>query len=395
MKDVPSASDIRPKYRIALMGTRGIPARYGGFETFAEQLSTRLVARGHEVIVYGRCSFFDRWGVRDPTEGVERRVTPTIFHKYLETPLHAFTSALDLLTQRVDAILLCNAANSPFAPILLCKRVPLLINVDGIERNRAKWNKLGKAWYLLGEHSSVRLATRVVSDAKVIAEYYQNQYGIDSTVIPYGVHPVRRDAGATLLEFGLSAGRYLLYVSRLEPENNALGVIEAYAALNTDVPLVIVGDAPYATEYKQRLRSAAKGHNVIFTGFQFGEAYQELQSNCYLYIQATEVGGTHPALIESMSYGNCVIANGTPENIEVVADAGVIFEKNNFSNLAAILRELLVEPQTVSDLGKRAAGRVAQHYSWDSVVAQYEDLLGSLIAARRGVGESLIEVPHA
>lgn len=385
MSALDSESKAGSKYRIALMGTRGIPARYGGFETFAEQLSTRLVARGHQVIVYGRCKFRDSWGARETLAGVERRDTPTVFHKYLETPIHAFTSALDLLRQRVDAIILCNAANSPFAPILRCKRVPLLINVDGIERNRAKWNKLGKAWYLLGEHCSVRLATRIVSDANVIAGYYHDQYGIDSTVIPYGVHPVRRAASETLAKFGLSKGRYLLYVSRLEPENNALGVIEAYCKLETELPLVIVGDAPYANEYKKQLHHAANGKNVIFTGFQFGEAYQELQSNCYLYIQATEVGGTHPALIESMSYGNCVIANGTPENIEVVGDAGVIFDKNDFTELAYILKELLNAPQNVRELGERAAARVAEHYSWDSVVSQYEDLIGGLIREAKDV----------
>jgi glycosyltransferase involved in cell wall biosynthesis len=388
-----SENKARSTYRIALMGTRGIPARYGGFETFAEQLSTRLVARGHEVIVYGRCRFWDSWGAREALDGVKRRDTPTIFHKYLETPIHAFTSALDLLRQKVDAIILCNGANSPFAPIMRLKQVPLLINVDGIERNRAKWNKLGKAWYLFGEYCSVRLATRIVSDARVIAGYYRDQHGIDSTVIPYGVHPVRRAAGETLAKFGLSSGRYILYVSRLEPENNALGVIEAYCNLETELPLVIVGDAPYADEYKKQLLHAAQGRNVIFTGFQFGVAYQELQSNCYLYIQATEVGGTHPALIESMSYGNCVIANGTPENIEVLGDAGIIFKKNNFTELADILKKLLSAPTSVRELGDRAAARVVQHYSWDFVVSQYEELLEGLIAAKlgeRGVISQLI-----
>jgi glycosyltransferase involved in cell wall biosynthesis len=278
---------------------------------------------------------------------------------------------------------------------MLCKRVPLVINVDGIERNRAKWNRLGKAWYLLGEHCSVRLATRIVSDAKVIAEYYRDHHHVDSTVIPYGVHPIRRAPSEVLKQFNLEPGRYLLYVSRLEPENNALGVIEAYKTLQTEMPLVIVGDAPYATEYKQLLRQTAAGANVIFTGFQFGEAYQEFQSNCYLYIQATEVGGTHPALIESMSYGNCVIANGTPENVEVVGDSGLIFEKNNFMHLASIIRELLVEPQSVAGFGARAAARVAEHYSWDSVVRQYEGLFDSLISSRRRVASSAPEVTHA
>jgi glycosyltransferase involved in cell wall biosynthesis len=369
----------RQSLRIALLGTRGIPARYGGFETFAEQLSTRLVARGHQVTVYGRCGLLSRWGSRESVNGVDRRETPTIFHKYLETPLHAFTSFLDMVFQRTDAMIVCNAANSPFAPLLLLKRKPLLINVDGIERNRAKWNSFGKAWYRLGEWCSVKLATRVVSDAEVIAEYYREAYGIDSTVIPYGVHPVRRPPGDALRRFGLTPKGYLLYVSRLEPENNALGVIEAYNQLRTDLPLVIVGDAPYATEYKQRLRDAANDR-VVFTGFQFGEAYQELQSNCYLYIQATEVGGTHPALIESMSYGNCVVVNGTPENLEVIGDAGVAFEKNRFDQLAGTLQQLLDNSSRVAEFGSRAEARVMTSYSWDSVVERYESLLQELLS---------------
>jgi glycosyltransferase involved in cell wall biosynthesis len=372
--------------RIALMGTRGIPARYGGFETFAEQLSSRLVARGHEVIVYERCRFWDRWGSRPPVDGVERRSTPTIYHKYLETPLNALTSFIDVLFQRVDAILVCNAANSPCAPLLKIKGVPLLINVDGIERNRAKWNALGKAWYRLGEWCSVKLATRIVSDAEVIGEYYQETYGIESTVIPYGVHPVRRDPGETLKRYGLDSNKYLLYVSRLEPENNALGVIEAYNSLQTSMPLVIVGDAPYATEYKKKLRTVASD-GVIFTGFQFGSAYQELQSNCFAYIQATEVGGTHPALIEAMSYRNCVIANGTPENLEVVGDGGLCFRKNDFRHLKELLQGIIDDPQQMESFAEKAYRRVMAEYSWDAVVSQYEQLFSDLTGKAVGVDQ--------
>lgn len=365
--------------RIALLGTRGIPARYGGFETFVEQLSQRLVARGHSVIVYGRTSFFSWWGAQERVHGAERRVAPTIFHKYLETPIHALTSFLDLFTQRYDVALLCNAANAPFAFLLKVRGKPLLINVDGIERNRSKWNALGKAWYLLGERCAIWWATRVVSDAEVIADYYREAYGCESTVIPYGVHPEYRPPGATLQQFGLRERGYLLYVSRLEPENNALGVIEAYRSVNTEMPLVIVGDAPYATEYKQQLRNAADSR-VVFTGFQFGEAYQELQSNCYLYVQATEVGGTHPALVESMSYGNCVIANGTPENCEVVGEAARVYPKNDFAALSAQMQELIDAPSAARSLGELAKNRVLSRYSWESVVTQYEELFSSLVS---------------
>jgi glycosyltransferase involved in cell wall biosynthesis len=368
------------RLKLALMGTRGIPARYGGFETFAEQLSRRLVERGHDVTVYGRCGIFERWGEMEPLGGVKRRVAPTIFHKYLETPLHALSSAFDLLItqKRLDGVLLCNGANSPFAPLIRLKGCPLLINVDGIERERAKWNRFGKLWYLLGEYCSVLFASRVIADADVIADYYLKRYGVNSSVIPYGVHPVVREAGEVLKAFGLRERGYFLYVSRLEPENNALGVIEAYSQISAELrdlmPLVIVGDAPYSVEYKERLRRASVGLNVVFTGFQFGESYEELQSNCYLYIQATEVGGTHPALIEAMSYGNCVVANGTLENLEVVADAGVVYSRNDFRELARILSELIIDRDRVRLLGSVAKARASERYSWDSVVARYEEL---------------------
>ena len=372
-----SSFSSRP-LRIVLLGTRGIPARYGGFETFAEQLSKRLVERGHTVTVYGRCRLAERWGARESLDGVQRRVTPTIFYKYLETPLHALSSFVDLLPRSYDVALLCNAANTPFAFLLKLRRAPLLVNVDGIERNRGKWNSFGKAWYRLGEWCSMLLATRIISDAEVIAEYYQATYNCNSVVIPYGVHPVVRPPDKTLREFGLAAKSYLLYVSRLEPENNALGVIQAYVKMNTEMPLVIVGDAPYAEDYKQRLRVAANSR-VVFTGFQFGAAYEELQSNCYLYIQATEVGGTHPALVESMSYGNCVVVNGTPENREVIGDAGRAFQKNDFSQLAAILNELLCDPGQVRRLGDLAYKRSHRQYSWDAVVERYEALFAEVL----------------
>jgi glycosyltransferase involved in cell wall biosynthesis len=178
-------------------------------------------------------------------------------------------------------------------------------------------------------------------------------------------------------------------VSRLEPENNALGVIEAYKKSNAEIPLVIVGDAPYADEYKAQLRAAANDR-VIFTGFQFGEAYEEFQSNCGLYIQATEVGGTHPALIESMSYGNCVIANGTPENREVVADAGVVFAKNNFEELAEHISRLWSDPKKLGAFGEKAKARVLAAYSWDAVVATYERLFLELTS---GNGVPVEQVP--
>lgn len=364
--------------KIALLGTRGIPARYGGFETFAEELSRHLTERGHEVTVYARHPF----GSPNPGpimyEGVQVVSAPTIMNKYLETPVHALTSFIDLFRRRFDVVLLCNAANAPFAWLVRLKGFPLAINVDGIERKRAKWNALGRLWYRIGERTSLLFGTRVIADAEAIASYYQETYNRKLDVIAYGAKATVRPSGVTLETFGLKERGYLLYVSRLEPENNALGVIQAYAQAKVDMPLVIVGDAPYADAYKQQLRAAAT-EGVVFSGFQFGEAYQELQSNCYLYIQATEVGGTHPALIESMAYGNCIIANGTPENREVLGDAGEFYDKNNFMQLAHRFNELVGDREKVERYRSLAQARARERYTWEGVTDQYEGLFREMI----------------
>lgn len=362
-----------PSLRIALLGTRGIPASYGGFETFAEELSKRLVDRGHRVSVFSRSSFGECFKGPDTYKGVTIEYAPTIFHKYLETPLHALTSMLKIFFRAFDVVLLCNAANSPFAWIVRLSAKPIVINVDGIERKRTKWNTLGKLWYRLGEWCSVKFASEIIGDAKVICDYYEEEYGRKGVMIPYGATAVKRSPGAVLERFGLKQGRYILYVSRLEPENNALGVIQAYRNVSTEIPLVIVGDAPYADEYKKLIRDAADSR-VIFTGFQFGDAYQEFQSNCYLYIQATEVGGTHPALVESMAYGNCVVANDTPENREVLGDAGLFYPFNEFESLTKILQNFINVPESRHEYSQKAQRRVQDIYSWESVTTQYEQL---------------------
>ena len=236
--------NFRP-LNIALLGTRGIPARYGGFETFAEEIAVRLVERGHHVTVYGRRRFNEKIEKQNDYRGVSLVATPTIMHKYAETPVHALTSFINLAFNRnFDVVLLCNAANSPFAWIARLLGYPLVINVDGIERERRKWNGFGRFWYRLGEYCSVLFASSVVADAKVIADYYLDRYAINAQIIPYGADKIDQAAGATLEKFGLKSKKYLLYVSRLEPENNALGVVEAYSRVKTDLPLVVVGDGP-------------------------------------------------------------------------------------------------------------------------------------------------------
>ncbi|MFN7927485.1 MAG: glycosyltransferase [Blastocatellia bacterium] len=360
--------------RIAILGTRGIPANYGGFETFAEQLSTRLVNRGHEVTVYGRKHYAS--GHERSYQGVNLVVLPTIRHKYFDTVIHTFLSILHAtFFRRYDVILICNAANSIFAFLPRLLGVPTLVNVDGLERKRKKWNWLGQKYYWVSEWLSTFLPTAIVTDAQVIQDYYATRYRKDSAMIAYGADVERRAAPEHLLKFGLQSNQYILYVSRLEPENNAHLVIKAYETVKTDLPLVIVGGAPYAEEYIAELKSTPDPR-VKFLGFVFGADYRALQQNAYCYVHATEVGGTHPALIEAMGAGNCALVLNTPENLEVMGEAGISYD--SVEDLAAQMRRVLADPAIIHEYRARAMARVRQRYDWEQITNQYEWLLAKL-----------------
>lgn len=360
--------------RIAILGTRGIPANYGGFETFTEHLSTRLVTRGHDVTVYCRAHYTSPRQIE--YQGVRLKVLPTIRHKYFDTIVHTFLSALHAMPKRFDAALICNAANAPFAPILRLAGTPVALNVDGLEHKRKKWNAIARNYYLLAEKLATILPTETVTDARVIQEYYQARYRVSSTMIAYGAE-VERRPDPTVRRWRVEPNRYVLYVSRLEPENNAQMVIEAFKRVRTAHKLLIVGDAPYAHDYIQDLKARARrDKRIVFTGFVFGRDYRALQQNAYCYIHATEVGGTHPALLEAMGFGNCVLTLSAPENIEAVGDAGITYADEN--DLANKLQRVLRDGSLVHSYRNRAQARVQEMYDWNYVVDRYEDLFARM-----------------
>ena len=356
--------------RIALLGTRGIPARYGGFETFAEELSIRLVARGHEVTVYCREPF-----PGDSYRGVRLRYVPTIRHKYLDTLVHTCLSTLDLLRNRSDVALYCNGANAVFTIVPRWLGIPTALNVDGLERKRKKWNRLAKAWYLLSERLATLCPSALVTDARSIQAYYQTRYRKNSVFIPYGADVGRVPTRGILEKLSLEPGRYFLYVSRMEPENNALEVRQAFETLDTPFRLALVGDAPYAYDYVSRVRDT-RDPRVVIPGAIYGAGYHELGSHCFAYIHATEVGGTHPALIEAMGRGALVLYRKTPENDEVAGDTGIPFDP---PELAAKMRLALAMSDTDRELlREKAMERVRALYSWGAVTEDYEKLLMQL-----------------
>jgi glycosyltransferase involved in cell wall biosynthesis len=368
---------------IAILGTRGVPPRYGGFETFAAELGSRLVSRGHRVTVY--C----RGGAEDGPvwRGIERVVLPALGHKYLETVSHTLLSAVHALGRRYDAVLLCNAANAFTLPLLLAGRMPVAINVDGIERKRRKWNALGRAVYVAGEAFSAFFASRVVADAEVIARYYREHYALDPVMIPYGAEFPEEEESDILARLGLPRRGYLLYVSRFEPENNPLEVVEAYERFASSTagpppPLVMLGQGLYAPELVARLHEHGS-ERVLFPGALYGPDYRTLQRNALLYLQATEVGGTHPALIEAMASGGCVLAHDTPENREVGGDAVGFFRLRPEETLSGMLSECVSGDAKRESMRQRARQRAAERFGWETVTDAYERLFVELAGAAR------------
>jgi len=356
--------------RFAIVGTRGIPARYGGFETLAEELSTRLAGRGHQVTVYCR--------ERHPQpsyRGVRLQYLPTIRHKYFDTVAHTGLSTMHVLGSRYDALLYCNAANAVFTWMPRVLGMPVALNVDGLERHRKKWNALAKTWYRLSEWLATWMPSAVVTDAQAIADYYRQKYRRDSTMIPYGAELGPVETSDVLHKLALERKRYFLYVSRMEPENNALLVRESFERVATDMKLALIGDAPYAAGYIAQVRDT-RDPRIVIPGAIYGQGYRELGSHCFAYIHATEVGGTHPALIEAMGRGALTLYLDTPENAEVAGGAGLPF---THGNLAQVMECALASSEEERESGRaRAVERVRSRYSWEAVTDAYEKLLKGL-----------------
>jgi glycosyltransferase involved in cell wall biosynthesis len=371
--------------KIAILGTRGIPASYSGFETAVEQLASRLSARGHEVVVYCRPHVVDRRLTR--YRGAELVHLRTIQNKYLDTFVHTFRSAIHAArVTKPDAALFFIAGNSPLCLITSRHNIPAVINIDGLDSDRGKWPGLAKTYLRFAEGRAPRWADRAITDSHAVADVYARRYGTRIGVVPYGVEDPGFDGTETLERMGLEPRKYVLFVGRLEPENNPHLLVEAFARIGADrsngMKLAIVGGAPYASDYIRQVWRAADPR-VVFPGYVFGRGYWELQRHAYLFCAPTEVGGTHPVILEAMAAGNCVLVNDHPPNIETVGDAGVYFRgRSGVNDLAGQLDRLLNDPRRVERYRARALRR-AGRYSWDAVTDEYERLLIEACEARR------------
>ena len=367
--------------KIAILGTRGIPANYGGFETCAEQLATRLTDKGHKVTVYC-CKPYSNCDDK-VYKGVERVVLPTVRKKSFEKLFFSILSLLHVSLKKVDVVLMLGVSAAAFCviPRVFGKRVS--INIDGLEWQRKKWSKV-VSWFLkLSERMAGIAANVVVTDAKWIKKYYKKKYGKRSVYLAYGADIICRLPGNTLNEFGLIPNEYILFVSRFDPENNPLLVREAFDTIESPTKkLVMVGDAPFADDYIRKVKDT-KNPNIIFTGYQFGDSYDELRSNANFYIQATEIGGTHPALLEAMAAGNCVLANDVQEHREVLREAGIYYKGKR--ELKEKIMMLMEDEEMVKKKGMAALKIAEEEYAWESVVKEYEKMFNGLVAKRQRI----------
>ncbi|MCP4418511.1 MAG: glycosyltransferase family 1 protein [Chloroflexi bacterium] len=360
--------------KIALLGTRGIPASYSGFETCVEQLGQRLILRGHDVTVYGRSHHITYKGSH--YKGMRLVNLPTIANKYLDTMVHSFISSLHTLPQRYDIALYFIAGNSPVTWIPRLVGTKTLLNVDGLDWKREKWPKFAKQYIQFAEYLATKLPNVYLTDSLVVQGYYRDQFNDEPPYVPYGSDVEILPPDKTLIQFGLEPQKYVLFVGRLVPENCVHHLVAAFHELETDMKCVIVGDAAYADEYKASLQSLAEGDSrIIFTGYVFGKGYQELGSNAYLFVESSGVGGTHPALVEAMAFGNCVITYDTPENLETIGEAGFAYEgKIGADSLQTVLQKLLDNPSLVQEYRKLAQQRANTTYTWEAVTDGYERL---------------------
>jgi glycosyltransferase involved in cell wall biosynthesis len=370
--------------RIAMIGTRGVPARYGGFETAVEEIGQRLVKAGHEVTVYCR-------GERHPEgEHLGMRLVhlPAVQQKVAETLSHTALSVTHAAGRRIrrkgpDVALVFNAANAPLLPVLRAMRIPVATHVDGLEWKRTKWSGAGRRYYRTAESLSVRWSDALIADAKGIQDYYVERFNADSVFIAYGAPILPSTDTAKLAEAGYEPGGYHLVVARFEPENHVHLAVEGYRRSKATRPLVVVGSAPYSDEYTQQVRDlAGDDPRIRFLGGVWDQDLLDaLYAGALTYVHGHSVGGTNPSLLRAMGAGAPVVAYDVNFNREVLgADAGRFW--GDAASLAALLEEAEAAPGRSTDRGAAGRKRAAERYVWDDVALAYERLCEDLLARR-------------
>ncbi|AWB90113.1 DUF1972 domain-containing protein [Salinibacterium hongtaonis] len=369
-------NDGRPLH-FAMIGTRGVPATYGGFETAVEEIGARLVELGNEVTVYCRTADTSLKHYR----GMALVHLPALKLKAAETLSHSALSVGHLtFSRRPDVAFVFNAANAPFVPWLRTLGIPTAVHVDGLEWMRAKWQGLGRRYYRLVEKLAVMWSDALIADAQGIADYYDRTFAAPTELLTYGTRILTDVGSSRIAELGLEPGRYHLVVARFEPENHVDIIVDAYSRSASTLPLIVVGSAPYAAAYTHKITGLAEGDPRIrlLGGVWDQVQLDELYANALTYVHGHSVGGTNPSLLRAMGGGTSVLAYDIEFNREVLGDEAGFF--GSVSSLTHQFDEAESDPDRHAAVGLRLQRRAHNNYDWNAVADGYEEL-GRRLAA--------------
>lgn len=365
---------------VAIIGSRGYPYVYSGYETFVKELSERLVQRGIRVKVYCHKNLFTE---HPPiVNGIELVYIPTIETKSLSQLIHSFFSMFHACTfGKADVILAVNAANGPWGLIARIFSKPTCINVDGLEWLRPKWKGLGAKYFRFSAWLATKWYDRIITDAEEMRRVYLEMFHTESTVIAYGATPRYSQDVSLVTALGLQPQEYYLIVGRLIPDNNADLLLEGFLAAGSGKKLVIIGDVPYKDAYADAIKSRA-AENVVFLGYiKNSEILAELYHHCFAYLHGHEFGGTNPTMLKAMAYGCAILALNTPFNQEMLDQGrfGLFFDKNPAS-VAALMQQVESRNDLLVALRARSRDGLTDKYNWDHITDAYIALLNNLRA---------------
>jgi len=364
--------------KIAIIGSRGYPIVYSGYETFVKELSERLVQQNIDVRIYCQKHLFSARPKN--INGVELVYIPTVQTKSLNQLVHSFFSMVHACCSKVDVILVVNAANGPFGIISRLAQKKTLINVDGLEWLRPKWKGLGAAYFKFAAKLATLFYNTIITDAEAMRQVYLKTFNKDSTVIAYGANIRHAKNPDLITQFGLSPDSYFLIVGRLIPDNNSDLILEGFKKANSNKKLVIVGDVPYQDAYAQNMKANASDQ-ILFLGYvNDGEVLAELYHQSYAYLHGHEYGGTNPTMLKAMAYGCAILALDTVFNREMLENGefGWFFQKTSDS-VALYLQQAENNPQAVEKLKAKARNGITQKYNWDEVTKAYVTVFKALI----------------
>lgn len=383
---------MRP-LRIAMIGQKGIPARYGGVETHVENIAVRLAARGHDVRVYCRSRMradaehappgYEARGRDALYNGVRLVFRPSIPTKHFDAASHTLACAFESSWRHdFDIIHLHGIGPAAFAPVAGVFGRCVVSTFHALDWRQVKWGSRAKGLLRRGERVGARHSAGVIAVSRLMQAHVRNAHGIDARYIPNGATPRRTPTDPTHLgAWGLKSGAYILTVGRIIPDRELHTLVEAFRQLPATLRLVIVGSETPRSSYSDSLEKGA-GDRVVFTGDVFGEPLEALYAGCRVYVLASRVEGLPVTVCEAMAHGRPLVLSDIPENVEVGGSAARYFKCGDVNALASTLEQLLEDPAARENLGREARDRCANLYDWDLVADQVEAEYYRLLAAR-------------